>query len=49
MNPVVPIGNAVVDPRQKSYQDLKARVHSDLLNRLNLERLTQMGRKEAEP
>jgi len=49
MNPVVPINSSVSDPRQKSYQDLKARVHSDLLNRLNLERLTQMGQKEAEP
>ncbi len=48
MNPVVPI-NPAIDPRQKSYQDLKARVHNDLLNRLNLERLTQMGQKEAEP
>src|SRR5262245_25937343 len=48
MNPVVPI-NPTSDPRQKSYQDLKARVHTDLLNRLNLERLTQMGQKEAEP
>ena len=60
MNPVVPISSAPVtpvtsmvspstDPRQRSYQDLKARVHTDLLNRLNLERLTQMGQKEAEP
>ena len=49
MNPVVPIGTAASDPRQKSYQDLKAKVHNDLLNRLNLERLTQMGQKEAEP
>jgi pilus assembly protein CpaF len=52
MNPVVPIGmitNPSTDPRQRSYQDLKAKVHNDLLNRLNLERLTQMGQKEAEP
>ena len=49
MNPVVPLSSPAVDPRQRSYQDLKARVHSDLLNRLNLERLTQMGQKEAEP
>ena len=49
MNPVVQISSPAIDPRQKSYQDLKARVHSDLLNRLNLERLTQMGQKEAEP
>jgi pilus assembly protein CpaF len=49
MNPVVPISSPAIDPRQRSYQDLKARVHNDLLNRLNLERLTQMGQKEAEP
>jgi len=49
MNSVVTTVGASTDPRQRSYQDLKARVHSDLLNRLNLERLTQMGQKEAEP
>jgi pilus assembly protein CpaF len=51
MNPVAPVSmiSPATDPRQRSYQDLKARVHSDLLNRLNLERLTQMGQKEAEP
>jgi pilus assembly protein CpaF len=37
------------DPRQHSYQELKSRVHHELLNRLNLERLTQMGQREAEP
>jgi pilus assembly protein CpaF len=49
MESVVPIMSAPSDPRQRSYQDLKARVHAELLNRLNLERLTQMGQKEAEP
>jgi pilus assembly protein CpaF len=48
MNPV-PIAGSGSDPRQRSYQDLKARVHGDLLNRLNLDRLTQMGQVEAEP
>jgi pilus assembly protein CpaF len=37
------------DPRQHSYQELKSSVHHELLNRLNLERLTQMGQREAEP
>jgi pilus assembly protein CpaF len=37
------------DTRQKDYQHLKARVHQDLLNRLNLERLTRVKREEAEP
>jgi pilus assembly protein CpaF len=49
MNSVVSLTSASADPRQRSYQDLKAKVHHDLLNRLNLERLTQMGREEAEP
>ena len=49
MNSVVSITSPSADPRQKSYQDLKAQVHTDLLNRLNLERLTQMGQTEAEP
>jgi pilus assembly protein CpaF len=37
------------DPRQQTYQNLKGRVHTELLNRLNLDRLTQMGQQEAEP
>jgi pilus assembly protein CpaF len=48
MHPVSP-PVTTADPRQRSYQDLKARVHADLLNRLNLDRLTQMGQMEAEP
>ena len=35
--------------RRSDYQDLKARIHQQLLNRLNLERLTRMTRQEAEP
>ena len=48
MNPV-PLAMTTPDPRQRSYQDLKGRVHAELLNRLNLDRLTQMGQQEAEP
>jgi pilus assembly protein CpaF len=35
--------------RQPHYQKLKGRVHRELLNRLNLERLTRTKREEAEP
>src|SRR6187431_2524806 len=33
----------------KDYQHLKAKVHQELLNRLNLERLTRVKREDAEP
>jgi pilus assembly protein CpaF len=35
--------------RPPEYQELKARVHRELLNRLNLDRLTRMKRQDAEP
>jgi pilus assembly protein CpaF len=35
--------------RQQDYQQLKSRVHQELLNRLNLERLTSVRREDAEP
>ena len=35
--------------RNPQYQALKGRIHQDLLNRLNLERLTSMSRSDAEP
>jgi pilus assembly protein CpaF len=38
-----------VDVRHPQYQDIKSRVHQDLLNRLNLERLTRVRREDAEP
>ena len=37
------------DVRQNQYQDVKTRIHEQLLNRLNLERLSQIRREEAEP
>ena len=37
------------DTRHPQYQELKRRVHKELLNRLNLERLTRMNRQDAEP
>ncbi len=37
------------DTRNASYQELKSRIHQDLLNRLNLDRLTRVKREDAEP
>ena len=37
------------DPKNSQYQEIKSRVHTDLLNRLNLERLTTVKREDAEP
>src|SRR5262245_25406004 len=42
-------GNASVDTRTSNYQDLKNKIHQELLNRLDLERLTRMRRDDAEP
>ena len=37
------------DTRHPQYQALKGRVHQELLNRLNLDRLAQVRREDAEP
>ena len=42
-------GLSVVDTRDPRYQQIKGRVHDELLNRLNLERLTRTRREDAEP
>ncbi len=44
-----PAPAATADVRNPEYQDLKARVHQELLNRLNLERLAKVRKEEAEP
>src|SRR5512139_3171360 len=46
---LVPPSAARVDTRHPQYQELKARVHQGLLNRLNLEKLTRVRREDAEP
>jgi pilus assembly protein CpaF len=43
----VPSPNA--DQRRPEYQALKGRIHAALLNRLNLDRLAEVRREEAEP
>jgi pilus assembly protein CpaF len=45
----ISIAPQTVESRSSRYQLLKGRVHQDLLNRLNLDRLTQISRVEAEP
>ena len=49
--PTSPIGRirSAVDDRTARYLELKGRVHQELLNRLNLDRLTQVSRADAEP
>ena len=42
-------GGGAVDTRSPYYQELKSRIHQDLLNRLDLDRLTRMRREDAEP
>jgi len=44
----MPGGNSM-DGGLLQYQELKSQIHHELLNRLNLERLSQIGREEAEP
>jgi len=38
-----------MDTRGSYYQELKSRIHQDLLNRLDLDRLTRLKREDAEP
>ena len=43
------VGAESLDARSRNYQELKSRVHNDLLNRLDLDRLTRLQREVAEP
>ena len=49
MSPLMMPNAAGVDTRHPHYQELKSRVHTELLNKLNLDRLTRVRREEAEP
>jgi pilus assembly protein CpaF len=42
-------GPTAADIRHPHYQTIKAKVHQELLNRLNLERLARVSRDQAEP
>ena len=44
-----PNAGAGADVRSPQYQDLKGRIHNELLSRLNLERLARVKREDAEP
>jgi pilus assembly protein CpaF len=46
---MTPLTDAFTESRSPGYQAIKTRVHQDLLNRLNLDRLTQIARSDAEP
>ena len=41
--------HGVGDTRNQGYQEIKSRIHQELLNRLNLERLAKVRRQDAEP
>src|SRR5262245_43007142 len=49
MNSILAAPTAGTDGRKDDYQELKARIHQELLNRLNVERLNSVAREEAEP
>ena len=51
MSSLVQTGTAIggVDTRSTHYQDLKGRIHQELLNRLDLDRLARIRREDAEP
>ena len=49
MNPSLAPSTPPASSRNLDYQKLKGRVHQELLNRLNLERLTRVRREDAEP
>src|SRR5688572_19881342 len=48
-SPAGPLAGQTADTRNPEYQALKGRVHTELLNRLNLDRLATVRREDAEP
>jgi pilus assembly protein CpaF len=44
-----PLPTTSLDTRNTKYQTIKGKIHHELLNRLNLDRLTQVSRLDAEP
>src|SRR5262245_21055569 len=48
MTAVMEPRRAAADTRNAAYQELKSRIHQDLLNRLNLDRLARVKGEDAE-
>jgi pilus assembly protein CpaF len=46
---IAPAQAQTAESRTPRYQELKGRIHQDLLNKLNLDRLTKISRADAEP
>ncbi|HEY7447677.1 MAG TPA: CpaF family protein [Vicinamibacterales bacterium] len=46
---IAPTQAQTAESRTPRYQELKGRIHQDLLNKLNLDRLTKISRADAEP
>jgi pilus assembly protein CpaF len=46
---IAPTQAQTAESRTPRYQELKGRIHQDLLNKLNLDRLTRISRADAEP
>src|SRR3954466_15498176 len=49
MNSILAPADGGGSARKNDYQELKARIHQQLLKKLNLERLTRVAREDAEP
>ena len=49
MNSILAVPGGGPEARNRDYKELKARIHQELLDRLNLERLNRVPREEAEP
>ena len=49
MSTSIAVGSVSADTRRLEYQALKGRIHQELLNKLNLERLARVRREDAEP
>jgi len=49
LEPAFTLGRGQADTRHPDYQELKGRIHQELLSRVNLGQLTKVTREDAEP